>query len=188
MFACKFLEAERQAEIYPIKWACSSHFSNRSWVSLNSSFFLSSMSFSTAEVIFSASSKDYSALLLTCSRSICWFFSESSLCLIELLIFLAASNHCILFSSSLFRTATEILFLASSEAKSESWFLRMATSPSSSSFCFSSLFKFSLLYWIVRSSLWFSVSFQALSSLALSKIFWLSLCSYSFSFRLYFAS
>jgi len=153
IFACKFRDAERQAEICPIKWACSSLFSNRSYVSLNNSFFLSSMSFSTAAVIFSASSKDCSALLFTCSRSIYWFFSDSSLCLIVLLIFFAASNHCILFSSSLLRTATEILFLANSEAKSESWFLRIATSPSSSSFCFSSLLRFSLLCWMVRSSL-----------------------------------
>ena len=130
ILAYKFLEADKVPEISPIKLACSALNLKSFWDSLKRVSFYSLISFSTSSIMFSDSLNSLTDILFPFSRSSWTFISLSSLFLVAIYFFLDASNLYIRSSRTLLMLETSILLFDSSVAKADSWFLRMATSPS----------------------------------------------------------
>ena len=130
MLAYRFLEAESVPEMSPIKFAWSALNLKSFYESLKRSSFNSLISLTTSVIIFSDSLNSYTDILLPFSRLSWTSISLWSRSLVALYFFFAASSLYIFSSRTLLIFETSILLLESSVAKAESWFLRIATSPS----------------------------------------------------------
>jgi len=130
MLACKFLEADKVPEMLPIKSAYSALNLNNFWDSLKSSSFSFLISFSTSSCIDSDSLNSDSAILLTSSNCNWVLNSLVKRSLVAANFFFAASNLYIFSARTVLILATCERLLLSSVANAESWFFKIATSPS----------------------------------------------------------
>ena len=136
--------------------------------------FCSLISFSTSESMFSDSLKSPSAFLLALSKLSWASCSLPRRSLVAWYFYFEASNRYIFSSRILLMLATWLRLFASSVAKAESWFLKIATSPCRLSFSSSIRARFSLILASCLSSAWISESSYLLLSLSLSSFFFWS--------------